>query len=62
MSFRKVKAKYISDRKTVFFQKGETYDAYVDDRYPQLVFFYFPAEVMDEEGYYGRVRSLFKIS
>ena len=61
MSMKQVKAKYISDEETIFFEKGKIYDAFIIDRYPKLIFFYFTEEEMDEEGYYGRAKSLFEI-
>ena len=58
---KQVKAKYISDEETIFSEKGKIYDAFIIDRYPKLIFFYFTEEELDEEGYYGCAKSLFEI-
>ena len=60
MNMKKVKVRYISDIESIFFEKGEVYDAYIpidDDR-----FYAFYLEDMDEEpGYYALPSSRFEV-
>lgn len=60
---KKVKAKYISDIPSIYFEKGKIYDGFLLMRYktPKLISFYFPEEEMDEEGYYALPASRFEI-
>ena len=57
------KAKYVSDMPSVFFKKGEIYDAFI----PQcnggkdFLAFHFTENEMDEEGYYALPASRFEI-
>ena len=56
-----IKVKYISDKKSIFFKKGEIYDAYVpkDDRSGN--YFAFNLKDMDEPGDYALTASRFEI-
>lgn len=56
-----IKVKYISDKKSIFFKKGEIYDAYVpkDDRSGN--YFAFNLKDMDEPGDYALPASRFEI-
>lgn len=57
------KAKYISDERSIFFKKGQVYDAFIPncDGGKGMLAFYFSAEEMDEEGYYALPASRFEI-
>lgn len=57
----KFKVKYISDKKSIFFEKGQVYEAYIprDDKSGR--FFAFYLEDMDEPGDYALPSSRFEI-
>ena len=59
----KVKAIYISDIHSIFFKKGEIYDAYTLDNYPKtdLLAFHFTEDEMDIEGMYALPANRFRI-
>ena len=61
MNMRKIKVKYISDKRSIFFKKGKLYDAYLpkDDRSGR--FFAFYLEDMEEAGYYAMPASRFEV-
>lgn len=63
MSMSKVKVKYISDKRSIFFKKGQEYEGYILDDYPNsgLLAFYFTEEEMDEAGYYALPADRFEI-
>ena len=60
---RKVRVKYISDKKSIFFKKGQEYDGYIPENYPNsgLLAFYFTEEEMDEAGHYSLPADRFEI-
>lgn len=55
------KVKYISDKKSVFFQKGEVYDAYIPKDDKSGRFYAFHLEDMDEPGDYALPASRFEV-
>ena len=61
MNMKTLKVRYISDIKSIFFKKGEIYDAYlpIDDHSGRFYGFYL--EDMDEPGYYGLPSSRFEV-
>ena len=59
---KKCQVVYISDKKSVFFQKGKLYDAYIPKGDGGNRFFAFWMEDMDEEpGYYAVPAGRFRI-
>ena len=58
-----VKVKYISDKTSIIFKKGQAYEGYILDNYPNsgLLAFYFTEEEMDEAGYYALPAERFEI-
>ncbi len=61
MSMKKIKAKYISDKPSVFFQKGEVYEAFLPQDNQSGRFLAFHLEDMDDPGDYALPASLFEI-
>ena len=61
MNMNKFKVKYISDIKSIFFEKGEIYEAYIpiDDHSGRFYAFYL--EDMDEPGDYALPSSRFEV-
>ena len=61
MSMKTIKVKYISDKPSIFFEKGKEYDAYLpkDDKGFNFLAFYL--EDMDEPGYYALPSSRFEV-
>ena len=59
----KVRVKYTSEERSIFFKKGQEYDGYLLNNYPNcgLIAFYFSEEEMDEEGYYALPLNRFEI-
>ena len=55
------KVKYISDKTSVFFKKGEVYDAFLPKDNPSGKVFAFHIEEMDEPGDYALHASSFEI-
>jgi len=55
------KVKYISDKKSIFFKKGEVYDAYIPKDDKSGRFFAFHLEDMDEPGDYALPASRFEV-
>lgn len=55
------KVKYISDIKSVFFEKGKEYDAYIPKDNKSGSFFAFHLADMDEPGDYALPASRFEI-
>lgn len=58
---KKIKAKYISDKKSIFFEKGKVYDAFLpkDNKSGNVLAFHI--EDMEEPGDYALPASMFKI-
>ena len=61
MSTNKVKVRYISDKKSIFFKKGEVYEASIPNGSLAGKFFVFYLEDMDEPGDYGVPANRFEI-
>ena len=61
MNMRKIKVKYISDIKSIFFQKGKAYDAFLPKDNESGKFFAFQLEDFDEPGYYALPASRFEV-
>jgi len=55
------KVKYISDKKSIFFKKGEVYDAYIPKDEKSGKFFAFHLEDMDEPGDYALPSNRFEV-
>jgi hypothetical protein len=55
------KVKYISEKKSIFFKKGEVYDAYIPKDDKSGRFFAFHLEDMDEPGDYALPASRFEV-
>lgn len=60
MNMKTFKVKYISDKKSIFFKKGEVYDAYIPKDDKSGRFFAFHLEDMDEPGDYALPASRFE--
>ena len=58
---KSLKVKYISDIKSIFFKKGEVYDAYIPKDDKSGRFFAFYLEDMDEPGIYALPANRFEI-
>ena len=58
---KSLKVKYISDIYSIFFKKGEVYDAYIPKDDKRGRFFAFYLEDMDEPGFYALPASRFEI-
>lgn len=58
-----IRVRYISDKHSIFFTKGEIYDAYRLDDYPNsgLIAFHFTEEEMDEDGMYALPAERFEV-
>lgn len=61
MNMKTFKVKYISDKKSIFFKKGEVYDAYIPKDDKSGRFFAFHLEDMDEPGDYALPASRFEV-
>ena len=63
MSMNKIRVKYKSDIHSIFFKKGEEYEAYALEDYPDsgLIAFHFSEEEMDEDGYYALPANRFEL-
>ena len=61
MNMKMIKVRYISDKKSVFFKKGEVYDAYIPKDDKSGKFFAFHLEDMDEPGDYALPSSRFEV-
>ncbi len=61
MNMKTMKVKYISDKKSIFFKKGEVYDAYIPKDDKSGRFFAFHLEDMDEPGDYALPASRFEV-
>lgn len=61
MNMKMIKVRYISDKKSIFFKKGNVYDAYIpkDDKGGR--FYAFHLEDMDEPGDYALPSSMFEL-
>lgn len=62
-NMKAVKVRYISDMRSIFFEKGKEYNAFILTDRPKadLVVFFFNEDEMDEEGYYALPASRFEI-
>lgn len=61
MNMKTFKVRYISDVKSIFFKKGEVYDAYIPKDDKAGKFFAFHLEDMDEPGDYALPASRFEV-
>ena len=61
MNMKTFKVKYVSDKKSIFFKKGEVYDAYIPKDDKSGKFFAFRLEDMDEPGVYALPASRFEV-
>lgn len=61
MNMKTFKVKYISDKKSIFFKKGEVYDAFLPKDNQGGAFFAFHIEDMDEPGDYALPASRFEV-
>lgn len=63
MNTNKIKVKYISDIKSIFFEREKVYEAYILNDYPKLkaFAFYFSEQEIDEEGYFVLPSDRFEI-
>lgn len=61
MNMKTIKVRYISDVKSIFFKKGEVYDAYIPKDSKSGKFFAFHLEDMDEPGDYALPSSRFEV-
>ena len=61
MNMKTFKVKYISDKKSIFFKKGEVYDAYIPKDEKSGKFFAFHLEDMDEPGDYALPSNRFEV-
>ena len=57
------KAKYVSNKPSIFFKYGEIYDAFIPtcSGGKEMLAFYFTEDEMDEEGYYALPVTRFEI-
>lgn len=53
MNMKTLKVKYISDKKSLFFEKGKVYEAFIPKDDKSGKFFAFHLEDMDEPGDYA---------
>ncbi len=60
MSMKKIKVKYISDKKSIFFKKGEIYEATLPKDEQSGKYFVFSIDGMDEPGEYALPSSMFE--
>lgn len=62
-NMKSCKAEYISDQKSIFFQKGKVYNAFIPECNggEGMLAFYFTEEEMDEGGVYALPANRFKI-
>ena len=61
MNVKTLKVRYISDVKSIFFTKGEVYEAYIPKGDKSGRYFAFHLEDMDEPGDYALPASRFKV-
>ena len=61
MSMKTLKVRYISDIKSIFFKKGEVYEAYIPKDDKSGRFYAFHLEDMDEPGDYALPASRFEV-
>lgn len=61
MNMKTFKVKYISDKKSIFFKKGEIYDAFLPADNKSGSVFAFHIEDMDEPGDYALPSNRFEI-
>jgi len=61
MNMKFFKARYISDIKSIFFKKGEVYEAHIPLDDPTGRFFSFYLEDYDEPGYYALPSGRFEV-
>ena len=61
MNMKTLRVRYISDKKSVFFKKGEVYDAYIPKDDKSGRYFAFHLEDMDEPGDYALPASRFEV-
>lgn len=61
MNMKTLKVRYISDKKSIFFKKGEVYDAYIPKDDKSGRFYAFHLEDMDEPGDYALPASRFEV-
>lgn len=61
MSTNMIKVRYISDKKSIFFKKGNVYDAFIPKDDKSGRFFAFHLDDMDEPGDYALPASRFEV-
>lgn len=61
MNMKTFKVKYISDKKSIFFKKGEVYEAFLPSDNQSGNIFAFHIEEMDEPGDYALPADRFEI-
>ena len=61
MNTKTIKVRYISDKKSIFFKKGDVYEAFIPKDDTSGRFFAFHLEDMDEPGDYALPASMFEI-
>lgn len=61
MSMKTFKVRYISDKKSIFFKKGEVYNAFLPKDNQSGKFFAFHIEDMDEAGDYALPANRFEV-
>lgn len=61
MNMKMIKVRYISDKKSIFFKKGEVYEAYIPKDDKSGKFFAFHLEDMDEPGDYALPSNRFEV-
>ena len=61
MNTETIKVRYISDKKSIFFKKGDVYEAFIPKDDKSGRFFAFRLEDMDEPGEYALPASMFEI-
>lgn len=61
MNMKTLKVRYISDKKSIFFEKGKVYEAFVPKDDKSGKFFAFHLEDMDEPGDYALPASRFEV-
>ena len=61
MNMKMIKVRYISDKKSIFFKKGNVYDAYIPKDNKGAKFYAFHLEDMDEPGDYALPSSMFEV-
>lgn len=61
MNMNKIKVRYISDVKSIFFEKGKVYEAFLPEDNQSGKFFAFHIDDMDEPGDYALPASRFEV-